>query len=191
MKGRLLTFMAGLIVREIAGVWFDYTKGRFHLPTLASVVITVLIGVILAVIFHIAVQVSAAAHNDPDTAFVGWVRFLMWAMLATAAIAMVGWQPYAGAPLLALLIFAGSVAYRAGHLEAAIAELQNRTMPTVPQQHTRVARQRFRVIEDRGAVIRQAGGPRPGLVDAKATKKTDRVLTATGVIDAYRKVTGR
>ena len=124
--------IGGVLVREVISVWFLYTGGRYQLPAGTSVAITVLLAVLLAAGVLLLVRITAAAHTDPDTAFVAWLRVIAWAMMYAGAICMICWEPTSGAPLLALVLFATYVARRDQRRETEHARLAAALRPTVP-----------------------------------------------------------
>lgn len=191
MKIRILLFLLATVVKELLTAWFLFSRGVFHLSHITNIVVAVAAAVLMAAIVIGLVRVSSAAHSDPDAAWIGWVRFILWAGISLFATALVLVQPLSGAPALALVLVVGWVAVNERRRERAAADAQRMAMPTVPTSHADVARARYRQFDDRGTLDRQVGPDRSGLVDGSPQRgrRTERVLTFADGADTIHRTT--
>ena len=179
MKVRILLFLVATVIKEVLTAWFLFTRGMFHLSPTGNIIVAAVSGVFMAGLVIGLVRISSAAHSDPDSAWIGWVRFLLWVGISLFATAVILIQPLAGAPALALVVFAAWVTINERRRERAAVAAQRRRMPGVPTGHVDAARDRFHQFDDRGKPARPVGPDRSGLLDANPNRgrRTERVLT--------------
>lgn len=183
MRTKLLLFVFAQVVKETIVVWFMFTNGVFDMPRGYEIAVSVGAAFAIAALVLTAIKISSVAHTDPDTAWVAWVRFIIWSLLCTVSVALIILEPRAGSPMLALIIVAGRVAVAERRRDRAAVTTELQGLPTVTRWHQRkVAAALPTIPDERGPLVRPLGAQQTPLADENP-KRGGRVGKALNAVD--------